>query len=61
MMEARELLPSKGEAWTGTPNNWEEGLESIEGPMLPELGMSPEAAEQFYMQIYERYHENGTK
>lgn len=61
MMEARELIPSGGKMWGGGSNNWEEGIESIEGPMLPELGMAPQAAEQFYMQVYERYHANGIK
>lgn len=56
MMEAKELLPSRGQAWSNQKHNWEEGIEEIEGPMLPELGMGPEQAESLYKQIYERYH-----
>lgn len=49
MSEARQLLPSKGEAWSNQTHNWSSDLEEVDGPDVAELGLEPAEAERLYL------------
>ena len=54
MQEARQLLPSKGEAWGNQTHNWDSKLEEVDGPEVDKLGLNPYEAERLYLFAMER-------
>lgn len=49
MIEAKRLLPSKGEAWGNQTHNWDAELEEVEGPEILSFGWNPEIAEENFL------------